>query len=87
MHKQITAAKKDNLKDNKPDYSLLPKIFCDQVSYCMMGGEQKYGRFDYLNGHKLTELTAAAMRHLKARESGEDVRTSNGIHFSLLHIY
>lgn len=67
------SALKNDKKDNKPDYSLLPKIFLDQVAYVMMAGERKYGRFNYLKGHKLSQLTAAAVRHIKAIEDGEDV--------------
>ncbi len=57
----------------KPDHSLIPKIFMDQLAYAMMSGEIVYGRFNYCEGHKLTSLTAAASRHLKAIEDGEDI--------------
>jgi hypothetical protein len=67
------AAGKNDKIDNKPDYSLLPKAFLDQVAYCMMAGADKYGRYNYLKGHKINQLTAAAGRHLKAIESGEDI--------------
>ena len=69
----IQKASKDDVLDNKPDYALLPKVFLDQVSYAMMAGEKKYGRYNYTKGHKLTQLTAAAMRHLKAIEDNEDL--------------
>jgi hypothetical protein len=45
----------------------------DQIAYTMMAGAQKYGRYNYTLGHNITQLTAAATRHLKLIESGEDV--------------
>lgn len=56
----------------KPDYSLIPKSFMDQVSYCMMAGEKKYGRYNFTKGHSYNQLTAAMVRHIKLFESGED---------------
>lgn len=66
------AAKNDKL-DKKPDLSLLPEIFCNQVAYVMMAGASKYGKFNYTKGHDLTQLTSAAVRHLKRMEAGEDL--------------
>lgn len=68
----MSADKNDRL-DNKPDYSMLPKAFLDQVAYVMMAGAIKYGRWNYTKGHDLTRLTSAATRHLKAIEAGEDL--------------
>jgi hypothetical protein len=68
----IKASKNDQV-DNKPDYSLLPKVFMDQVSYCMMAGAEKYGRYNYTKGHNINQLLAASGRHLKAIQEGEDV--------------
>lgn len=67
------SASKNDRTDNKPDYSLLPKVFMDQVSYVMMAGAKKYGKWNYTKGHELTRLTSAAVRHIKAIEAGEDV--------------
>ena len=67
------SADKNDSKDNKPDYSLMPKVFMDQVSYCMMAGAQKYGRYNYTKGHKYSQLIAAAERHLKCLQDGEDI--------------
>lgn len=55
----------------KPDHSLLPRIFLDQVSYVMEAGAKKYGRGNYQKGHELTRLTAAASRHLAEINNGE----------------
>lgn len=66
-------AKKDDKKDVKPDYSLIPKALMDQLAFVMMAGETKYGRYNYCRGHKANQLTAAATRHIKQIESGEDI--------------
>ena len=80
-------AGKDDVRDLKPDYSLIPKSFMDQVSYCMMAGAIKYGRDNYRKGHSFTQLTAAACRHLKCIESGVDIDedTTNRIGVSIQH--
>jgi hypothetical protein len=70
--KEVQASKNDK-KDCKPDYSLLPKSFMDQVAYVMMAGAAKYLRDNYRKGHTSNQLTAAASRHLKCIESNEDV--------------
>lgn len=69
----------DKFDGGKPDYSLLPKVFCDQVAYVMMYGATKYGAGNYLKGHRLTQLTAAAGRHLKELEEGNDVDEETGL--------
>jgi hypothetical protein len=67
------SANKNDKKDIKPDHSLLPKIFMDQVAYSLMAGEVKYGRYNFYKGHKLSQLTAAISRHTKAIDNGEDI--------------
>lgn len=66
------AAKKDNKKDAKADHSLILPNFKDQLAYCMMAGEIKYGSYDYLAGHSIRQLVAATSRHLDAILRGED---------------
>lgn len=73
MPVEPTSAAKDDVIDNKPDYSLIPKVLLDQLSYAMMAGAQKYDKFNYTKGHNITQLTAAATRHLKQIEAGEDI--------------
>ena len=68
----MSKADKNDVKDHKPDYSLIPKSFMDQVSYCMCAGSIKYGRDNYRKGHTYNQLTAAAVRHIKCLEAGED---------------
>lgn len=72
MTERKDLASKNDVVDFKPDYSLLPKAFLDEVSYVMMAGEKKYGRYNYTKGHKTSQLIAAASRHLAAYMSGED---------------
>jgi len=69
----MSSAKKNDVLDKKPDLSLLPKIFKEQVAYGMMAGAQKYGRNNYLEGHSINQLIAAAERHLDAIKDGEDI--------------
>ena len=71
--KDAKVAAKGIATDCKPDYSLIPKSFMDAVSYVMMAGQFKYLRDNYKKGHTSNQLTAAAGRHLKLIEQGEDV--------------
>jgi hypothetical protein len=73
MDVEVLGASKNDKLDNKPDYSLLPKVFMDQVSFVMMAGAEKYGRYNYTKGHNMSQLLAAAERHLKAIQEGEDI--------------
>lgn len=68
-----SAAKNAGVVDCKPDYSLIPRAFMDQLAFVMMAGMFKYKRDNYRKGHTSNQLTAAAGRHLKAIESGEDI--------------
>ena len=82
------SADKNDKQDLKPDYSLIPKSFMDGVAYSMMAGELKYGRNNYTEGHKITQLTAAATRHLKQIEAGElvDEDTSDRLQREVTHM-
>lgn len=64
-----TAAKNDK---QKPDHSLLPKVFLDAVAEAMMVGEKKYGRYNYCKGHDVSQLIAAISRHASAFMDGEE---------------
>lgn len=69
----MTAKKFDQ---GKPDMSLCPEAALEQMAYAFMVGERKYGRFNYLNGNmECHRLTAAAVRHIKKWERGEDLDT------------
>lgn len=71
--KDLTGAAKNDKADLKPDYSMIPKVVMDQLSYVMMAGAEKYGTFNYTKGHNITQLTAAVCRHAKQIEAGEDI--------------
>lgn len=57
---------------SKPDLSLLPKEFLEEVAKAFMHGEKKYGRYNYLGGMQWHRLVGAAMRHIIAFQDGED---------------
>lgn len=69
----MTQAAKNDKKDMKPDYSMIPKVMLDQLALVMMSGAEKYGEFNYTKGHNLRQLTAAICRHAKLIEAGEDL--------------
>lgn len=64
----------------KPDLSLLPKIFLEEVAKAFMVGEKKYGRYNYTKGHKASQLIAAAQRHITAWYQGEENDPVDGQH-------
>ena len=57
----------------KPDLTMISRTFAEQVAEVMMFGANKYGRNNYLKGMPVLRLLAAAQRHIKAYEDGEDV--------------
>lgn len=63
---------------SKPDLSLLPREFLDEVSKAFMHGEKKYGRYNYLGGMDWHRLVGAALRHLTAFNDGEDLDPESG---------
>ncbi len=63
----------------KPDLSLLPKEFLEEVSKAFMHGEKKYGRYNYLGGMAWTRIIASILRHASAFNSGEDIDSESGI--------
>lgn len=70
-------AKRDN--KTKPALSMLPLTFKAAVARVMMFGATKYGRWNYLNGHKITGLVDSIERHLGAILEGEDVDPESGL--------
>jgi len=74
---EIKAAKNDQAK---PDLSLLPKIFMEEVAKAFMVGEKKYGRYNYCKGHNASQLIAAAQRHLTSWFEGEELDPVDGQH-------
>lgn len=62
----------------KPDLSLLPKVFLDGTARAFMHGEKKYGRYNYRNGMAWHRLVGAALRHLSAFNNNEDIDSDSG---------
>lgn len=63
----------------KPDLSLLPREFVEQVSLAFMYGEKKYGRYNYMGGMDWHRLIAATLRHVFAWAWGEDRDSESGL--------
>jgi len=63
----------------KPDLSLLPKEFLEEVARAFMHGEKKYGRYNYLGGMDWHRLIAASMRHITAFQDGENLDPESGL--------
>lgn len=64
----------------KPDLSLLPPEFLNEVALAFMHGEKKYGRYNFTGGLQWTRLGAAIMRHTTAWLWGEEADTESGLH-------
>lgn len=65
-----TGAKKNDKE--KPDLSLIPLISQIAEAKAFMVGEKKYGRYNYCEGHKASQLIAALVRHAYAWFEGEE---------------
>lgn len=78
MKSESLLAKKND--QQKPDLSLLPRPFLDEVARAFMVGQTKYGRYNYKNGMEVTRLIAAALRHITAYNEGEENDPEDGQH-------
>ncbi len=65
---------------DKPDYSLLPSEWLEEVAKAFMYGAKKYSRHNYLTGMEWSRMHAAAMRHLWKWWRGEEIDPETGIH-------
>jgi hypothetical protein len=74
----VSEARKE--KKGKPDLSLIPYCVEAELARAMMYGEEKYARYDYYKGHKLSDLVSAARRHLSKFYAGEDLDDESGVH-------
>lgn len=72
----MTEAKRDN--KSKPALSMLPLAFEGPVARVMMFGATKYGRDNYLTGHRVTGLIDSIKRHTAAIMEGEDLDPESG---------
>ncbi len=63
----------------KPDYSLISKELMDGLAQVRSFGAKKYQRENWRLGFKFNRSTAAAGRHIKAFEAGEDLDPESGL--------
>ena len=63
----------------KPPITLLDRDFLEGTAQVMRFGAEKYGRHNWCNGISHTRLADAAMRHLIAWASGEDIDPESGL--------
>jgi hypothetical protein len=75
----VTTAVGTKHDQSKPDLSLLPREFLEEVARSMMYGEKKYGRDNYKSGMDWHRVTAALLRHATAFNSGEDNDAESGL--------
>jgi len=71
-------AKKET-KD-KPDLSLIPYCVEAELAKAMEYGAAKYQRYNYTKGHNISQLVAAAKRHLGKYLAGEESDDESGVH-------
>lgn len=69
-------AKRDN--SAKPALSMLPKVFKAAVARVMSFGAAKYGRSNYLKGHRVTGLLDSIERHIDEIKDGQDIDAESG---------
>lgn len=80
INEMLKEQKLEGRKDDqeKPDLSLLPREFLEEVAKAFMHGEKKYGRYNYRAGLNWHRLIAAAMRHITAFNEGENMDVESG---------
>lgn len=64
---------------NKPPISLLDRDFLEGAAQVMAFGANKYDRYNWTLGIKYSRLIDAAMRHIIAYYSGEDIDPESGL--------
>lgn len=63
----------------KPDLTLVDRVAEEGMVRVLMFGEGKYGRDNWRQGFMWNRLIAAAMRHLRAFQEGEDLDPESGL--------
>lgn len=63
----------------KPPITLLDRDFLEGTAQVMRFGAEKYDRYNWCGGISHTRLADAAMRHLIAWASGEDIDPESGL--------
>lgn len=72
---------KDLAGQAKPDLSLVTRAMMEAVAAALKNGATKYGRNNWRSiPINALVYTAAAMRHIKAWEDGEDFAADSGVH-------
>lgn len=64
MIKEEVSASKNDIKDGKIGYEFLHPAFLYQVGAVFEAGAIKYDKWNYLKGHKASQLLNACKRHL-----------------------
>lgn len=72
---------KDAVASAKPDMSLVSEAMMHAIIAALANGAKKYGRFNWrVTPIRAMVYTAAAVRHIKAWEAGEDQAADSGVH-------
>jgi hypothetical protein len=72
---------KDAIASTKPDLSLVTRAMAESIAAALANGVAKYGRNNWRSTPiRALVYTAAAVRHIKAYEDGEDVAADSGVH-------
>jgi len=74
----MATAKKNDKLDNKAPLEFLRLDGVQEMCRVFEYGAKKYGKNNYLLGHQDSQLTAAALRHILAYQSGEHVDPETG---------
>lgn len=65
MNKNKKMAPKNNIKENKPNLSLLPFDVLELDAIAYQYGTFKYQKYSWMKGFETSELIASALRHIK----------------------
>lgn len=75
----------NKLDHGKPPLELLDRQFLEGVAAVFGFGAEKYGRYNWKKGLKVSRLIGSLLRHAMAFADGEDVDPESG-HSHLYHI-
>lgn len=76
-----TTNPKDAIGSAKPDLSLVTAAMLEAVAAALKNGAVRYGRGNWRSTPvRGLVYTAAALRHIKAWEDGEDFAADSGVH-------
>src|SRR5512139_3881247 len=72
---------KDAIASTKPDLSLVTAAMMEGIAAALANGARKYGRGNWRQTPvRALVYTAAAARHIKAWEDGEDAASDSDVH-------